>query len=315
MQGESPLEAHTLREDLTHSITFSFEKIKDSFFLPKLTRFINRYFYNLPKIGIGATLDRYTNTFSIYSSKKDKLRYQNYEKDAIFANFGSGAFNHNRWKNFDFPGVTKYYKNLLGKSGKDYIPINLNEQNLTIPFKTESVELIYFSHVLEHLNKENGKKVFFEFFRILKPGGILRVAIPDIDKGLLHSKIIFQQDNIEKLEKEKSTSSSILHAFFKASEIPNSDLLDIAKNEDFNLEKIETKLKKLISDLEKFDPCNPDYHIAYWNEIRLLELSKLAGFSRIYPLLRGHTFAEPFKNLCAFDISEPHISMYFELVK
>lgn len=42
-----------------------------------------------------------------------------------------------------------------------------------------SVDLIYASHVLEHFGRHEVDQVLREWFRVLRPGGILRVAVPD----------------------------------------------------------------------------------------------------------------------------------------
>jgi len=42
-----------------------------------------------------------------------------------------------------------------------------------------SVELIYNCHVLEHFKRRDVKNVLDEWYRVLKPGGILRTAVPD----------------------------------------------------------------------------------------------------------------------------------------
>jgi predicted SAM-dependent methyltransferase len=49
------------------------------------------------------------------------------------------------------------------------------------PMADNSAALIHCSHTLEHLRKEDGRKCLQEFFRILKPGGILTLAVPDMD--------------------------------------------------------------------------------------------------------------------------------------
>jgi len=46
-------------------------------------------------------------------------------------------------------------------------------------FQDNSVELIYASHVLEYFDREQAIAVLAEWRRILKPGGILRLAVPD----------------------------------------------------------------------------------------------------------------------------------------
>lgn len=45
----------------------------------------------------------------------------------------------------------------------------------------ESVEVIYNCHVLEHFKRRDTKKVLSEWNRVLKPGGVLRVSVPDFE--------------------------------------------------------------------------------------------------------------------------------------
>ena len=48
-----------------------------------------------------------------------------------------------------------------------------------LPMGDASVCLIYASHVLEHFGRYAYKAVLQEWFRVLKPGGILRLSVPD----------------------------------------------------------------------------------------------------------------------------------------
>lgn len=45
--------------------------------------------------------------------------------------------------------------------------------------ENESVDIIYNCHVLEHFKRKSVLSVLSEWFRVLKPGGILRVSVPD----------------------------------------------------------------------------------------------------------------------------------------
>jgi predicted SAM-dependent methyltransferase len=49
------------------------------------------------------------------------------------------------------------------------------------PFEGDSIEIIHCSHTLEHLRKEDAKRLLREAYRILQPGGILTLAVPDMD--------------------------------------------------------------------------------------------------------------------------------------
>ena len=53
--------------------------------------------------------------------------------------------------------------------------------NLSI-FKNDSIDLIYNCHVLEHFKRREIDSVLKEWFRVLKPQGILRISVPDFEK-------------------------------------------------------------------------------------------------------------------------------------
>jgi predicted SAM-dependent methyltransferase len=48
-----------------------------------------------------------------------------------------------------------------------------------LPMGDGTVALIYASHVLEHFGRGEYKAVLREWFRVLAPGGILRLSVPD----------------------------------------------------------------------------------------------------------------------------------------
>lgn len=45
-----------------------------------------------------------------------------------------------------------------------------------------SVDLIYNCHVLEHFKRRDVGRVLNEWHRVLKPGGVLRISVPDFEK-------------------------------------------------------------------------------------------------------------------------------------
>lgn len=54
-----------------------------------------------------------------------------------------------------------------------------------LPFETDGVSAIYGSHVLEHLYQADAQRLLTECKRVLKPGGVIRLIVPD-----LHSMVV-----------------------------------------------------------------------------------------------------------------------------
>ncbi len=49
-----------------------------------------------------------------------------------------------------------------------------------IPVGDGAVDVLYSSHMLEHLDRRDAENFLREVFRVLRPGGIFRVVVPDI---------------------------------------------------------------------------------------------------------------------------------------
>jgi predicted SAM-dependent methyltransferase len=51
-----------------------------------------------------------------------------------------------------------------------------------IPFPDGSFAAVYSSHVLEHFLREDGKRLVRECFRVARSGGVVRIAVPDLEQ-------------------------------------------------------------------------------------------------------------------------------------
>ncbi|MGC2855632.1 FkbM family methyltransferase [Novispirillum sp. DQ9] len=51
-----------------------------------------------------------------------------------------------------------------------------------LPLEDESCDAVYHSHVLEHLPRRHALAFLTECFRVVRPGGMLRVAVPDLEQ-------------------------------------------------------------------------------------------------------------------------------------
>jgi SAM-dependent methyltransferase len=71
---------------------------------------------------------------------------------------------------------TGYYGvDMLDLPGVDYV-VDLRKEKL--PFGDNSVDVVYSSHFLEHLEIENIAKVLEEIFRVCKNGALVQIRVP-----------------------------------------------------------------------------------------------------------------------------------------
>lgn len=63
--------------------------------------------------------------------------------------------------------------------GGDYAHLDYSRIDSLKQFENETIDLIYASHVLEYFNIDEAHKVLKEWKRVLKKGGVLRLAVPD----------------------------------------------------------------------------------------------------------------------------------------
>lgn len=70
--------------------------------------------------------------------------------------------------------------------------ITIHDLRRPFPWPDASAEAIYSSHTLEHLSKFDGARFLDECARVLAPGGVVRIAVPDLaalvaeyEKGVL----------------------------------------------------------------------------------------------------------------------------------
>lgn len=72
-----------------------------------------------------------------------------------------------------------------------------------IPFEDNSVPYIFSSHFLEHLTREQGDFLLSESYRVLCPGGIIRICVPSLDKAVCEMKAAiadYDSGGIEKIQ-------------------------------------------------------------------------------------------------------------------
>lgn len=96
------------------------------------------------------------------------MKYHQVNSDLPYLNLGCGYRFDAQWTNVNFQ-----------TTGKGVINCDLAKG---IPFADHTFELVYHSHVLEHFSQAAAKSFMQECCRVLRPGGTLRVVVPDLEQ-------------------------------------------------------------------------------------------------------------------------------------
>jgi predicted SAM-dependent methyltransferase len=75
----------------------------------------------------------------------------------------------------------KGWINIDNNSDNNIEKLDLNwDLRNPLPFPDNSIDFIFNEHFIEHLTVEEGQIVIKDFMRVLKPGGVFRIATPDL---------------------------------------------------------------------------------------------------------------------------------------
>jgi predicted SAM-dependent methyltransferase/glycosyltransferase involved in cell wall biosynthesis len=93
---------------------------------------------------------------------------QNNRRPLRMVNIGCGSRFHKNWLNMDVVPLDESVKQIDIMRG--------------IPMEAESADVIYHSHLLEHLPKHMAPGFISECYRVLRKGGVMRVVVPDLEQ-------------------------------------------------------------------------------------------------------------------------------------
>ena len=83
-------------------------------------------------------------------------------------NVGCGRCYHEDWTNIDLVAQ--------GPSVRQY------DLRRGLPYEDGAFDAVYHSHVLEHLTPEEARRMLVECRRVIRPGGVIRLAVPDLEE-------------------------------------------------------------------------------------------------------------------------------------
>lgn len=151
------------------------------------------------------------------------------------------------------------------------LPNNILAHDLKrgIPFADGTVDAVYHSHFLEHLPRSSAESLLREAWRVLKPGGIQRIVVPDF--ALLCRRYLDHLDACSAQPQERARHEE--HITVLLDHLTRQEVVSTSRQPPLRrwLEN------KLLGDARK----RGDAHQWMYDEVSLAELMKFCGFTEV----------------------------------
>ena len=264
--------------------------------------------------------------------------YQNsYPADSMkmkrFYNIGAGGFYHPYWTNVDY--ISEWYASNNKKTSQG-IHYDLFSKS-PMPIDSNSAEVVYSSHTIEHITNAAAENMINEAFRILKSNGYLRITAPNIDLDYRayrnNDKHFFYWTKRYSIPKEWkrakynkplnvatieqlflshfAASVSTLHSDGISEPIDDKELNELFNKLSFE-EALDYCCAKCCMKIQKKYPGN---HMNWWNPKKITSILENTGFTKIYLSGYGQSFCPILPDINIFDNTHPKLSFYIEAIK
>ncbi|MBL7929309.1 MAG: methyltransferase domain-containing protein [Bacteroidia bacterium] len=250
-----------------------------------------------------------------------------------FYNVGQASFFHPAWTIIDFFKKQDGTVVLPGDFAIHHDLMSLQP----LPVESSSAELIYTSHTLEHVTNQAVSFFLKEAYRMLKPGGIIRITTPDIkltyrawrdgDTDFFfwvpnsYPDGNWHEFNLKIPLREATLTQVFLEDFAStASEITDIGAEQRISDEEmyriFSSMKMEDALDYCINRCPvELQQRFPYHHMNWFTEEKMGSMLNNAGFQEVYSSRWGQSRSAVMRNTDYFDTNTPRLSMYMEAVK
>lgn len=215
-------------------------------------------------------------------------------------NLGCGSVRPKAWTNTDSSLNANLQKiPFIGKPfAKLFNPVQYSESNFeymnlnkTWKYKDNCVDVVYASHLFEHLSLNSTEVFLNEAFRCLKPGGVVRIVVPDLYKICKRYIHDYEHNSFNNESTEFILWAINMH---REGQYGNPGLI-----------------KKMILELQGY----PHQHKYMYDEKSLSKRIQAHGFTNILSMTYGKS--EYLKD-CIGDVegtAESYLSVYIEAIK
>lgn len=194
-----------------------------------------------------------------------------------------------------------------------------------LPYKSDSVDNIYTSHVIEHCDDLMVFRFLQESLRVLKPKGVLRTACPDFrflydvmqapsDWYRAYIKLKFRCTKTFELFEPPTAEDYLIHtgATARCRFYKNRSTNIIVPDEIKTLEYHDLLgfLKAGLSYRREF----PGDHVNAWDYERISNMGKRVGFSRMIQSKKNASVSHIMRGR-EFDNTTPETSLYVDFIK
>ena len=270
----------------------------------------------------------YRRPHSVKTKVGDYIKYFGSTKNAKKRcfNIGSGTWVHKCWTNIDLPAQTKAFKRI--QSPCIYHDLVASED---LPIQQSSAEILYCSHVIEHLPESCVEKLFQSAYRVLDKGGVLRIVTgPDADlefDALLRKDLSwwYFYDGIFFNKNRPAKQKDIFDFWLLHTATPRSVRSRTPCDKKYSNQQIKElihkhqKSRSKVLDLMtlglKFNRSYPSDHLSWWNADKIINKLRSAGFKKTARSAYGQSSNFFLRDLSLFDTTYPQISVYVEAQK
>jgi predicted SAM-dependent methyltransferase len=250
-------------------------------------------------------------------------------REKRFYNVGAGLFSHPYWINIDHD--SDHYRFVQLSSFLSYNLMKLEP----FPLEDNSAEIFYTSHTIEHVSNEAVFNLVKEAYRVLKPGGCIRLTTPDAqleyeaykrnDLSFWYWVVDYVRPGTWEKQYKVPLSEASIHQLFlhhfasqlceiATDDTPQKKYTDGEIIEILSTHTMEDALDFFTSQC-KYNLDHPGNHINWWTYEKLSSFLRRAGFQVCYKSGYGQSLFPPLRNITLFDKTHPKITLYVEAIK